>query len=178
VTPRPDEPPRQPGDEPGRESGRGPGRGPGDRSPPERGASGSSPEASIENAEGDRPTPGSSDEPQPAEPAVPVREPTPLTQQVGRVVIVLLAVLFGVFAVDNNQPVDFSWVFGESRVAPDGTGGVPLIVLLVAAAAIGAALGALIEWQFLRARRARRAGGDRARGDDGKRAHRADRERD
>jgi uncharacterized integral membrane protein len=86
-----------------------------------------------------------------------MREPTPITQQLGRVVIVLLAVLFGVFAVDNSQAVDFSWVFGESRVAPDGTGGVPLIVLLVVAAAVGAALGALIEWQWLRGRRARRA---------------------
>ncbi len=157
MTPRPDEPLRRPEDEPGD----GPGDEPGERSPPERGGSGSSPMGSSENAEGGRSTPGPSEEPQPAEPVAPVREPTPLTQQVGRVVIVLLAVLFGVFAVDNSQPVDFSWVFGESRVAPDGTGGVPLIVLLVAAAAIGAALGALIEWQFLRARRARRAEGER-----------------
>jgi uncharacterized integral membrane protein len=95
--------------------------------------------------------------------ASPSRASTPVTQWIGRVVIVLLAVLFGVFAVDNSQAVDFFWVFGDTRVAPDGSGGVPLIALLLAAAAIGAALGALIEWQFLRGRRARRAERDRNR---------------
>lgn len=84
------------------------------------------------------------------------RGPTPLTQQVGRIVIVVLAVLFGVFAVGNSQSVDFSWIVGGTQVASDGSGGVPLIILLVAAGVIGALLGALIEWQFLRGRRARR----------------------
>ena len=93
------------------------------------------------------------------EPVVP--EPTPLTQQLGRVFIVILAVLFGIFAVANSQPVDFSWVFGETEVRPDPTGegttgGVPLIVLLLITFAIGALVGAYVGWQVLRARRARR----------------------
>lgn len=90
-----------------------------------------------------------------------VREPTPLTQQLGRVAIVVIAVLFGIFAVANSQAVDFSWIFGETQVGPDPrggeTGGVPLILLLVASLVMGLALGALIEWQFLRGRRAKKA---------------------
>ena len=136
-----------------------------DRSPPEGDAtSRSRADGAPEGVDG-----GGQDAPRP-EPAFQGRQPTPITQQLGRVVILLLAVLFGVFAVDNSQSVDFAWVFGESQVTSDGTGGVPLIVLLVAAAAIGAALGALIEWQFLRGRRAKRADRDSAK--------RADRDRD
>jgi uncharacterized integral membrane protein len=83
---------------------------------------------------------------------------TPLTQQLGRVFVLLLAILFGVFAVFNSQPVDFSWVFGETQVRPDPTGdgevgGVPLIVLLVAAFVVGALIGAFTAWQLRRRRR-------------------------
>jgi uncharacterized integral membrane protein len=91
------------------------------------------------------------------QPAVPSRPQTPLTQQLGRVVLVVLAVLFVVFAAANSQPVDFSWIVGTTEVVerPDGevVGGVPLIILLVVALLVGAAIGALVEWQFLRARR-------------------------
>jgi uncharacterized integral membrane protein len=137
---------------------------PGDRFPLDAGPSepsggGSSAPSARDGRSDDQASDGrASDADTPAAPAT-TREPTPATQWIGRVVIVLLAVLFGFFAVDNSQAVDFSWVFGETRVARDGSGGVPLIVLLVVAAAIGAVFGALIEWQFLRGRRARRKGG-------------------
>jgi uncharacterized integral membrane protein len=85
----------------------------------------------------------------------------PFTQQLGRVTIVVLAVLFGVFAVANSQRVDFSWVFGETSVqdGPDGQprGGVPLIVLLLGAFVAGAVIAVLTELYVARARRARKA---------------------
>lgn len=59
---------------------------------------------------------------------------TPFTQQVGRVIIFVAAVLFGVFAVANVDSVPFNWIFGESDV--------PLIVLLIVAFGFGA----LIAW--------------------------------
>ncbi len=172
MSPRPDDPLERSGrsDEPDDRSGRSD-----DRSSPARDAPHPSSGGGSTQATGgdDRQAPKSEQHP---EPAVPRRQPTPVTQQVGRVVIVLLAVLFGVFAVDNSQSVDFAWVFGESQVTSGGTGGVPLIVLLVMAALIGAALGALIEWQFLRGRRARRADRESARRADRESARRADRE--
>ncbi len=74
-----------------------------------------------------------------------------MTQQVGRVAIVILAVLFVIFALANAQPVDFSWIFGDTQVVEQGgervRGGVPLIVLLLASFAIGAAVATLIGWQ-------------------------------
>jgi uncharacterized integral membrane protein len=97
----------------------------------------------------------------------PAPPPTPLTQYLGRIVLVLVAVAFGVFAVANSHRVDFSWVAGETQVvaAADGDrGGVPLIVLLLGSFAIGALMGALFEWQFLRKRtRPRGSGGRRGR---------------
>ena len=88
------------------------------------------------------------------EQAVDESAPTPLTQQIGRVVVVLLLVVFGVFAATNAQPVDFSWVFGSTEVV-DGPGeategGVPLIVLLLASFAVGALAGAALVWQSRR----------------------------
>ncbi|MEX0592049.1 MAG: LapA family protein [Nitriliruptoraceae bacterium] len=88
-------------------------------------------------------------------------------------VVVLLAVSFGVFAVVNAQFVEFSWLFGETQVMFDEagqrvSGGVPLIVLLVASLAIGIAVGMLVSWQRSRTRRkltksenANRVGGKR-----------------
>lgn len=73
----------------------------------------------------------------------PARPATPITQQIGRLVLVVLLALFAVFAAVNAQPVDFSWVFGETRVTEtaDGTaGGVPLILLLLASFALGAVI--------------------------------------
>lgn len=89
----------------------------------------------------------------PAEPP-----PTPLSQHIGRVVIGVVIVLFGVFAVINAQPVDFSWVFGETFVEIDETGdrvggGVPLIVLLVSAFVLGLIVGLLVAWQRGRSKR-------------------------
>jgi uncharacterized integral membrane protein len=84
---------------------------------------------------------------------------TPLTQQLGRIVLVALLVLVVVFGLVNSQPVDFSWVFGTTEVVEVGgervSGGVPLIVLLFGAFAVGALIGALFEWQFLRKRQNR-----------------------
>ena len=96
--------------------------------------------------------------------------PTPITQQIGRVVVVLLAVAFGVFAVVNAQFVEFSWLFGETRVMLDDagervSGGVPLIVLLVASLVIGIAVGMLVSWQRSRTRRQQTKSDNAARGD-------------
>ena len=95
----------------------------------------------------------------PAEPGAPPEEPrarTPVTQQIGRVVVLALVVLFVIFAVGNAQPVDFSWIFGETRVTEDAvgetSGGVPLILLLLASFAIGAAAGSGLAWQRARQR--------------------------
>ncbi len=94
------------------------------------------------------------------------RPPTPFTQQLGRIAIAVLAVLFTVFAIANSQPVDFSWVFGETiaRRGPDGevTGGVPLILLLVGAFIAGALITFLTELYVGRARRTRRAAKEQA----------------
>lgn len=82
---------------------------------------------------------------------------TPVTQQIGRVVVPVLIVLFGVFAASNAQPVDFSWIFGATEVteAPGGDteGGMPLIVLLLVSFLVGAVVGAVVAWQTGRARR-------------------------
>ncbi len=76
-----------------------------------------------------------------------VPDRTPLTQQAGRVVVVLVAVLFTVFALDNAQHVDFSWVFGGTEVVEQAeeraSGGVRLIVLLVSSFVAGGTVGAL-----------------------------------
>lgn len=94
------------------------------------------------------------------------KPPVPFTQQLGRVSLVVLAVLFVVFALANAQPVDFSWVFGESEVLRDSRGrpvggGVPLIVLLIASFVLGALVTALAIFQVRRARSHRDAA-DRA----------------
>lgn len=101
-----------------------------------------------------------------------VKRPTPFTQQLGRITIIVLAVLFAVFALANSQPVDFSWVFGETiaREGADGevTGGVPLILLLVGGFIAGALITFLTELYVGRARRARRAAKERAQQEGGK----------
>jgi uncharacterized integral membrane protein len=85
----------------------------------------------------------------------------PLTQQVGRVAVTVLAVLFGIFAVFNSQSVSFDWIVGETVAVYSDTGehlggGVPLIVLLLASFVLGFAAGGLATWRRGR-RRARRA---------------------
>lgn len=81
--------------------------------------------------------------------AVEVRGPSRLHQiRVGvwRTVLAVVAVLAVAFGIANRHSVEFSWVFGRSeiRVLPGGnefSGGVPLILLLLAAFALGALAG-------------------------------------
>lgn len=81
---------------------------------------------------------------------------TPVTQQVGRVALVVVAVLFVVFALANAQHVDFSWIFGETEVVQQGgervSGGVRLIILLLAAFVAGAFVAGVASWQRVRHR--------------------------
>jgi uncharacterized integral membrane protein len=89
---------------------------------------------------------------------------TPTGTRVAQVVVLAIAALFAVFALVNSQPVDFSWVFGETRVTRDAagevsSGGVPLIVLLLVAFILGAGLGGWWTWQAARSRRQARDGG-------------------
>lgn len=130
---------------------------------PRRGAPASRPSGRDEAAAGASDRGGADDVGSGSAPGGPTPErTTPVTQQIGRVVVVLLVVLFGVFAAVNAQPVDFSWVFGATEVSEPPTGGteggVPLIVLLLAAFAVGALAGVGLVWQGRRSRR-RRSGG-------------------
>jgi uncharacterized integral membrane protein len=98
-------------------------------------------------------------------PAEEQRTRTPTSAQVGRIAVLLLAALFGVFALVNSHPVGFSWILGETRVQQDAAGdvtggGVPLIVLLLVSFILGATLGGWWTWQ---AGRTRRRGRDDAR---------------
>lgn len=65
---------------------------------------------------------------------------------VWRTILAVIGVLLVAFGIANRHSVEFSWVFGRSeiRVLPGGnefTGGVPLILLLLAAFALGALAG-------------------------------------
>jgi uncharacterized integral membrane protein len=144
--------PARPGDSTGGSTGGSSGSASGPSSP------GSSRPAPPSGAPGDADRAGRRRE-EAAETEAAARPPTPITQQIGRGVVVLLAIAFGVFAVANSQPVEFSWLFGETRVVFDAqgqrvSGGVPLIVLMVASLAIGIAVGAA--WVGLVARSRRR----------------------
>jgi uncharacterized integral membrane protein len=66
--------------------------------------------------------------------APPASEQTPLTQQLGRIVLVVLAALFLAFAFVNRQAVRVDWVVADSST--------PLIVLLVGAFVLGVVIGA------------------------------------
>jgi len=64
--------------------------------------------------------------------------------------------LFVAFALANMHRVDFNWLLGRSEileVAGETTGGVPLIVLLLASFALGAILGWALTSMRARARR-------------------------
>lgn len=76
---------------------------------------------------------------------------TPFTQQLGRIFVAIIAVLFGIFAVANAQFVDFNWIFGGTEVVEEGgdriSGGVPLIILLVVSFVLGALAGWFATWR-------------------------------
>lgn len=120
-------------------------------------AGGGGPRAGGEDADRDRSRgPGIEG----ARPAGPVAAGPSRAPLVGRVLVLLVAVLFAIFALANSQPVDFSWVFGETQVQRDAagevsSGGVPLIVLLLVAFIVGATLGGWWTWQAGRGRRRR-----------------------
>jgi uncharacterized integral membrane protein len=85
----------------------------------------------------------------------------PTRARVGQIAVLLITVLFGVFALANSQPVSFSWLFGETQVTRDATGsvtggGVPLIVLLLVSFILGAGLGGWWTWQAGRSRQRHR----------------------
>ena len=139
--------------------------GTGDADTPDTDDRGTDDRGTDDQAPGDRT--GTEEEPAGSRPGAPgqdttTRQPTPVTQQIGRAVVLLLLVLFGVFAATNAHTVDFSWVFGETEVtetaAGERQGGVPLIVLLVISLMVGAIVGAVVAWQGARAKR---RGGER-----------------
>lgn len=82
------------------------------------------------------------------------RTSPPVTQRLGQLVVIGIAVLFGIFAVANSQYVDFNWIFGGTEVIETGgersSGGVPLILLLVGAFVLGAILGRATTWRRTR----------------------------
>lgn len=69
--------------------------------------------------------------------------------------------LFTAFALANRQYVEFGWLFGSTEIQEVGgdrvSGGVPLIVLLVAAFVLGIVVGGA--WASLRSRSRRREQG-------------------
>ncbi|MTV23813.1 hypothetical protein FTX61_00020 [Nitriliruptoraceae bacterium ZYF776] len=123
--------------------------------------------ADDRRASGEAPPPDATARARGREPSPAAVEPTstvPFTQKLGRVALVVIAVLFITFALGNAQFVDFSWIFGETEVVRQAGerigGGVPLIVLLVVAFVAGAAVGSLGSRQ----RRRHRAAAKRDRG--------------
>lgn len=94
----------------------------------------------------------------------PPPRPVPLTQQIGRVAAAIVAVLFGIFAVVNAQPVAFDWIVGETVPRETQTGeyvggGVPLIVLLLASFLAGSLVAWFSMWWWTR-HRGREPGSD------------------
>lgn len=75
-------------------------------------------------------------------------EPLPFSQQVGRVVLGVVAVLFVIFSLFNLHGVAFDWIFGEWTDAP-------LILLLLGSFALGAVVGSGIVWRQQRVRHGR-----------------------
>ncbi len=93
--------------------------------------------------------------PQQAAVEAPVEPKTPMTQQIGRVVVAVVVILFLIFAFANSQPVTFNWIFGRTTAVetPEGiVGGVPLILLLLVAFLFGMVVGAGLLWRSRRAR--------------------------
>lgn len=75
-------------------------------------------------------------------------------QRLARVLWLVVLVVFAIFASVNAQFVDFNWVVGETEVSEVGgdrtSGGVPLIVLMVASFVLGAMVAWLASWRSRR----------------------------
>lgn len=69
---------------------------------------------------------------------------TPVTQQIGRIVVGALAALFVVFAVFNRQDVVVDWIFTTTET--------PLIVVLVGTFVLGVLVGVALLWRSQRVR--------------------------
>jgi uncharacterized integral membrane protein len=88
-----------------------------------------------------------------------LRSETPVTQQVGRVAVAVIVLLFVLFAAVNAHHVEFHWIFGGTEVTEVSgertAGGVPLIIVLFASFALGICVGWL--WHRRGSRRKTRA---------------------
>jgi uncharacterized integral membrane protein len=117
-------------------------------------------------AGGDRPRHGTEERTATQE-ASTARSKVPATVRATQVSVLLVAAIFGVFAVANSHRVDFSWLVGETQVSRDAagqvvSGGVPLIVLLLLSFILGAVLGGAWVGQVVRRRRRRMEDRDRS----------------
>lgn len=95
-------------------------------------------------------------------PAVKVgKAPRPVTQQVGRIAMLVAGGVFALFALFNAHYVDFNWLFGKTVVETTSAGrtggGVPLIILLLAAFGLGSVVGAGLWGRHMAKRAARPA---------------------
>lgn len=121
--------------------------------------------ASEEKVSGRKPVRGRPGKGRDKDQGAPPTRPVPLTQQIGRIAVAIVVVLFGVFAVVNAQPVAFDWVVGETvpRETQAGEylgGGVPLIALLLVSFLAGSLVAWFSMWWWTRHRGRERSGSD------------------
>lgn len=83
----------------------------------------------------------------------------PLRTRIARGLMIAVGVLFGIFAIFNSQYVEFNWIFGKTEIVTVGneriSGGVPLILLLLASFGAGFAV-ATVSGMLRRRTRAKR----------------------